>query len=55
MGLGEEYHRPLSVEVLVERYKQEDGVITIPDKPGLGIEVDRDKLMSYVVESFVAE
>ena len=54
VGLGEEYHRTSSVEVLVERYKQENGVITIPDKPGLGIEVDRAKLMSYVTESFVA-
>ena len=55
VGLGEEYHRPDSVEVLVERYPQENGHITIPDRPGLGVEVDRHKLMRHVVESFTAE
>lgn len=55
MGLGEDYERTFDPEVLVEPYQQEDGIITITDRPGLGIQVDRDKLMSYVVESSVLE
>ena len=50
VGLGEEYERMFDPEVLVQRYRQENGTITIADRPGLGIQVDKDKLMRYVTD-----
>jgi muconate cycloisomerase len=36
-------------DIVVEPFKYEDGCLIIPDKPGLGVEVDEDKLKHYSV------
>jgi len=36
-------------DIVVKPFKYEDGCLIIPDKPGLGVEVDEDKLKHYSV------
>lgn len=40
----------LEDDILVEPFVIEHGTITVPDKPGLGIEGDADKLQRYAVD-----
>jgi L-alanine-DL-glutamate epimerase-like enolase superfamily enzyme len=41
---------PLRRELLIEDLKIVDGTITLPGRPGLGIELDRDALRKYSVD-----
>jgi L-alanine-DL-glutamate epimerase-like enolase superfamily enzyme len=41
------YPFPLAEEILLEPLDIEDGVLTVPDGPGLGVEVDTDVLERY--------
>jgi L-alanine-DL-glutamate epimerase-like enolase superfamily enzyme len=41
---------PLRRELVREEFELVDGAITLSDKPGLGIELDRDALARYAVE-----
>lgn len=40
---------PLRRELLIEEPRLQDGLIVLPDKPGLGIELNRDTLLRYRV------
>lgn len=57
---GLDGHRPTQTamavytdDVLTEPFRFEDGAVIVPDGPGWGIEVDRDKLQHYTVEEKV--
>jgi len=34
-------------DIVVEPFQYEDGYLVVPTKPGLGIEIDEDKLRHY--------
>jgi len=38
---------PLCWDVVEESFPVEDGEVTIPDRPGLGVTLDRDTLEEY--------
>ena len=40
---------PFRQAVLLEPLEHDSGVVSIPDKPGLGIEVDRDAVARFTV------
>ncbi len=42
-------HHQLQDDLLVERLEIADGMIAVPQGPGLGIEVDRAKVERYLV------
>ena len=55
LELGCEFYMPtyyLREDILREPFPVRDGMVIVPDRPGLGVEVDRDKLSRYTVESF---
>jgi len=43
------YDTPLRTELLRERPRVVDGDLILPDRPGLGIELDPDALRRYAV------
>jgi L-alanine-DL-glutamate epimerase-like enolase superfamily enzyme len=43
-------HNPLISELLVEPIKVKDGLIEVPNKPGLGIELDEEAVAKYAQE-----
>ena len=55
LELGCEFYMPtyyLREDILEEPFPVRDGKVHIPDGPGLGVEVDREKLARYTVERF---
>lgn len=50
-----EYYWSDEPSVIKEAYRQQDGMIWIPDKPGLGIEVDCEKLSRMTKEKRVVK
>lgn len=41
------HHIEKSGDIITEPFKTKDGNLTIPDKPGLGVEIDKDKLAKW--------
>ena len=41
---------PLRTDLLAEPFRPVDGVIAVPEKPGLGIELDEDTIARFRVE-----
>ena len=42
------HYHPLTDDIIVGgKFEYVDGKIKVPDKPGLGVELDRDKLAQY--------
>ena len=55
LELGCEFYMPtyyLREDILEEPFPVRDGKVHVPDGPGLGVEVDREKLARYTVERF---
>jgi muconate cycloisomerase len=53
--LGCEFYQAvyyLKEDLLAEPYPAKGGKVTVPDGPGLGIDVDEDRLAKYTVERF---
>ncbi len=43
-------HMPWTFDMFTEQPRVEDGMIVLPDKPGLGVEFDEDNLRRYAVD-----
>jgi muconate cycloisomerase len=53
ISLGCEFYQPayyLEEDILAEPFPVADGKVIVPDGPGLGIEVDEERLAKYTVE-----
>jgi muconate cycloisomerase len=37
-------------DIVTEPFQYEDGYLIVPDKPGLGVEIDREKLAKYTIK-----
>ena len=55
--IGHSYFSPLRLDGDISSFSSlvNQGVVTIPDAPGLGIEIDRDQLAKYTVSTTVIE
>lgn len=53
---ADSHYHYLADDVITEPFVFVDGAVTVPDRPGLGVELDRDKLARYneLYETFVA-
>ncbi|MEX3009985.1 enolase C-terminal domain-like protein [Hoeflea sp. TYP-13] len=57
IDLGCEFYMPsyyAKDDILAEPFPIRNGAVHIPDEPGLGIEIDQDKLAKYTVETLSA-